>query len=562
MLDLSMVIHIFLILINSLAAQGSIMLVGGGGEGYGSWSDQPYGWFVEKADSGKIINIDVDETSDWYPSYFISLGADITSHSMQISTIEDANSFLTYQELLSADGIFIEGGDQWDYVSNWKNTYVQTAIEFVYNNGGVIGGNSAGMAILGQVVFDAENGSLTSDQVAYNPYHYRLSLTDDFLSILPNVITDSHFNDRGRLGRLVIMLARRSQDFGQNLLGIGVEYKTAFCIDENMIGEVYGEMVTIVSKTDSSDIQCIVNEPPRFTNISFNQLLDGSQFNLDAREMVEDGFWLNPNEPEINTQIFFNDINLNGSEDSIAQFGELMVTGLTSEINNWWYGDLGLQNGDGIVPNTVIIPRIWSDYDYFPNRIIGGEYALAASEENISNFQNKPFITLFLDDDCLTSISQDGILTAGNLTYVLDAYSATYIGINSDNMPGIVNGNLHFLIEGDLYDLRSNIDMAFNDKEENDLPSIFYLKQNYPNPFNPNTILQYDLPKESFVNIIIHDMLGNVVKNLFSANQSPGYKSIQWDATNNEGDLVSAGVYLYSIEAGDSRNTKKMILLK
>ena len=135
------------------------MLVGGGGENYGSWSDQPYSWFVEKADSGKIINIDVDETSDWYPAYFISLGADLTSHSLQISNVEDANNFLTYQELLSADGIFIEGGDQWDYISNWKNTYVHTAIEYVYNNGGVIGGSSAGMAILGQVAFDAEHGS-------------------------------------------------------------------------------------------------------------------------------------------------------------------------------------------------------------------------------------------------------------------------------------------------------------------------------------------------------------------------------------------------------------------
>ena len=61
--------------------------------------------------------------------------------------------------------------------------------------------------------------------------------------------------------------------------------KTAFCIDENMVGEVHGEMVTIVSKTDSSDIQCAINEPPRFTNIAFNQLLDGSQFNIETKEI-------------------------------------------------------------------------------------------------------------------------------------------------------------------------------------------------------------------------------------------------------------------------------------
>ena len=557
-----MIKYIFLFLINNLIAQGSIMLVGGGGEGYGSWSDQPYSWFVEKADSGKIINIDVDETSDWYPTYFISLGADLTSRSLQISSIEDANNFLTYQELLSADGIFIEGGDQWDYIATWKNTYVQTAIEFVYNNGGVIGGNSAGMAILGEVVFDAEHGSLTSDQAAYNPYHYRLSLTDDFLSLLSNVITDSHFNERGRLGRLIVMLARRSQDFEQDLLGIGVEYKTAFCIDENMVGEVHGEMVTIISKTDSSDIQCAINEPPRFTNIAFNQLLDGSQFNIETREMVEDGFWLNPYEPEMNTTPFFHDITLNGSEDSIANFGEIIVTGLTSEINNWWYGDLEIEDGSGLVPHTAIIPRIWSDYDYFPNRIIGGEFALVTSEENLSDFQNRPFITLFLDDNCVATISEDGILTAGNVTYVLDVFSATHIGTNSDNMPGIVNGALHFLINGDLYDLRSNFDSVSNYKEENSFPYSFYVKQNYPNPFNPRTFLQYYLPKELFVKIIIYDILGNKVNNLFKANQSSGHKFIQWDAMNNQGEPVSAGIYLYSIEAGNFKEIRKMILLK
>ena len=57
-------------------------------------------------------------------------------------------------------------------------------------------------------------------------------------------------------------------------------------------------------------------------------------------------------------------------------------------------------------------------------------------------------------------------------------------------------------------------------------------------------------------------MLGNVVNNLVNANQSSGYKSVQWDATNNQGQPVSAGVYIYSIETKNFRQTKKMILLK
>ena len=93
-------------------------------------------------------------------------------------------------------------------------------------------------------------------------------------------------------------------------------------------------------------------------------------------------------------------------------------------------------------------------------------------------------------------------------------------------------------------------------------PEKFKLNQNYPNPFNPVTSFSYDLPKNSYVSIIIYDMLGNVINNLVKSNQSSGFKSVQWNATNNQGEPVSAGVYLYSIEAGDFRQTKKMILLK
>ena len=94
------------------------------------------------------------------------------------------------------------------------------------------------------------------------------------------------------------------------------------------------------------------------------------------------------------------------------------------------------------------------------------------------------------------------------------------------------------------------------------LPNNLLVYQNYPNPFNPITTLQYELPEDSFVKVTIYDMLGNVVNNLVNTNQSSGYKSVQWNATNNLGKPVSAGVYLYKIQAGDFIDTKKMILLK
>jgi len=93
-------------------------------------------------------------------------------------------------------------------------------------------------------------------------------------------------------------------------------------------------------------------------------------------------------------------------------------------------------------------------------------------------------------------------------------------------------------------------------------PLTFNLYQNYPNPFNPITTLKYDLPEGSFVNITVYDMLGNVINNLINMNQNSGSKSVQWDATNNQGEPVSAGVYLYRIQTGDFSQTKKMVLLK
>ena len=93
-------------------------------------------------------------------------------------------------------------------------------------------------------------------------------------------------------------------------------------------------------------------------------------------------------------------------------------------------------------------------------------------------------------------------------------------------------------------------------------PETFALHQNYPNPFNPVTTLRYDLPEGALVNITIYDMMGKVVSNLVSSQQSAGYKSVQWNATNNEGQPVSAGLYLYMIQAGEFRQTKKMVLLK
>jgi len=94
------------------------------------------------------------------------------------------------------------------------------------------------------------------------------------------------------------------------------------------------------------------------------------------------------------------------------------------------------------------------------------------------------------------------------------------------------------------------------------VPDVFALKQNYPNPFNPVTRVLYDIPEASFVTITIYDLLGHQVRTLVSSYEEPGYKSIVWNATNDHGMPVSAGMYLYRIRADKFTQTKKMLLLK
>ncbi|MDC0165319.1 T9SS type A sorting domain-containing protein, partial [bacterium] len=98
--------------------------------------------------------------------------------------------------------------------------------------------------------------------------------------------------------------------------------------------------------------------------------------------------------------------------------------------------------------------------------------------------------------------------------------------------------------------------------QELDMPLAFSLHQNYPNPFNPTTSLRYDLPNDGLVNITIYDMMGKIVKTLVNGSQTAGFKTIQWNATNNKNEPVSAGLYLYTIQSGNFKQAKKMVLLK
>ena len=94
------------------------------------------------------------------------------------------------------------------------------------------------------------------------------------------------------------------------------------------------------------------------------------------------------------------------------------------------------------------------------------------------------------------------------------------------------------------------------------VPEQFALHQNYPNPFNPITTINYDLPEDGQVKLAIYDIMGRQVIKLLHEHQQAGYKSIRWNGRNTSGQVVSAGMYFYALEAGKYSAIRKMILLK
>jgi len=166
----------------------------------------------------------------------------------------------------------------------------------------------------------------------------------------------------------------------------------------------------------------------------------------------------------------------------------------------------------------------------YPGNVYTQDYQnITDSSTSISAYEYAAFMT-------------DLSLSQWNIDYVIEASDEEYTVISQVG---------EFVLNNTLLSADSEI-----------IPVVFALHQNYPNPFNPVTSLRYDLPEDGLVNITIYDMMGRVVNTLINDSQNAGYKSIQWNATNDRNEPVSAGLYIYTIQAGEFRKTKKMVLLK
>ncbi|MDP6170127.1 MAG: choice-of-anchor J domain-containing protein, partial [Candidatus Marinimicrobia bacterium] len=161
-----------------------------------------------------------------------------------------------------------------------------------------------------------------------------------------------------------------------------------------------------------------------------------------------------------------------------------------------------------------------------------------------------------------TWINSDG---SGYVNYM--ETSQIDISINANGMePGFYESKVVVQSmttdEKDTVDLQLTVEDAIVGLDQSTIPLVFSLSQNYPNPFNPITKIDYGLPEEAYVSLVIFDILGREVVTLVNGLQDPGYRSMTWNGTDVFGRNVSAGMYFYLLQAGEFKKVNKMILLK
>lgn len=270
-------------------AQGYICAEGGG-TGGGPWAAEMYGWMVEKGGHGSVVllgavELDDADKPDAREAAFVKAGA--KSAKSLVITENNADTQETYDAITSATVIFIRGGSQSRYVQMWKGTKTEAAIREVFKRGGVVGGTSAGCAILGELSYDAINGSLKPDEVVKDGRHPDLTLTKGFLGFAPGVLFDTHFGERARLPRLMTMLAHAREVHKMDVLGAGMDARTALCVSPDGTAEVKGEGVaTLLELTRSSKIDIRKDRPPLVTEVIITIVPAGATFDLKSRRFT------------------------------------------------------------------------------------------------------------------------------------------------------------------------------------------------------------------------------------------------------------------------------------
>ena len=217
--------------------EAALMLMGGG-----QWPHKAFAWLAARAGHGHFVILRASGDDDLQKELYTEVGGVASVQTLVFHSREAASDPAVLDIVRRADGIFIAGGDQANYVRFWKGTPLNDLLNQHVANGKPIGGSSAGLAILGGHAYGAlDGGSMVSDEALRDPLGKSMTLVDDFMHLpyLQQVITDTHFNARGRLGRLIAFIAKLRHEGHPGVVGLGVDQDAALCVDGNGIGRLF-----------------------------------------------------------------------------------------------------------------------------------------------------------------------------------------------------------------------------------------------------------------------------------------------------------------------------------
>ena len=208
--------------------------------------DEAMKWFLQRADGGDVLVLRTSGSNGYNNYLYTDLGVSVNSvETIVFNNPNAANESYIHDKIRNAEAIWFAGGNQWSYISYWRNTPIDSLInDAIQNRNIVVGGTSAGMAILSNYYFSASNGTVTSSTALNNPYDSDVTVdSTEFLNVdfMHDVITDTHYDDPDRKGRHVVFLARILTDYGIAAKGIACNEYTAVCVDENGLARVYGD---------------------------------------------------------------------------------------------------------------------------------------------------------------------------------------------------------------------------------------------------------------------------------------------------------------------------------
>lgn len=260
------------------ATHGGAMLAGGAYDRATAWR-----WFLEHAGYGDIVTICA--TCDAvYNSYIYNLHEVDSAQTLKLTKRVATSDPFVLESLAGADGIFFAGGDQSDYVRVWKDSPVEDAINDAIARGVPVGGISAGLAIEGEFLFSAEKNTITSDRALLNPYSNKVRLQRDMLRVphLGATITDSHFSERQRQGRLLTFMARTIADgWTGDVRGIGVDEATAVLLEADGTASVVGPGAGWFFRMRDADVvTCTDGQPLETRAIDVVGVYRGDTFDL------------------------------------------------------------------------------------------------------------------------------------------------------------------------------------------------------------------------------------------------------------------------------------------